>query len=1015
MFRFMSLKKTAVPVACAVHALFWSYAATAGDDILPPLISGVQTVSSGDTAKPDPSGTGLDSGSGSAGTLIISNGATLDPDGKTITVNGDVSNAFGGAIVFEAGSQYPASTSGGITLRMNGTPPGDDWDYWFDFDQLYAGNVPDYSNAYAYAAPKIWSKGVMANASELLSDITFSGGEVLFNINEDTEYTGNFQANASSGNGRLAFLVDQGRTFTLSGDVNFNSPYGTGYFFVWTMDGAAVSINGDVGARFMIIDGRGKTAINGNVNVSGTMMFYSGTRDTATSGISRRFGDSATDTVTVGGSLLIESGDTEFMGPVYLTGTSMNPGERLQIYNATSYDLTRFADQPITRFRSTLTTADIDFIAWEGETHLEGAVNSFGTGNISIGINPADFADGSPWAIGAIADFGSVEKMNAHRRLYLLGSKAELFLDSAGMSLVASNVQVQRHGRLILTRNAALTGNLDVAAAGPIDIAGFKTASSVPGGTVDLGLSALTVSGNATFGQGSELRVSHNLTSTGKITVSGTATIGDSVKVVFAEEATGKKPVEVNSGNRVLFTAGSFADDTVFVSNTYTLVKSGNDIVLGEIIKGGGNSPGGVYIMPSEAYSALGSNGNIVAGIALIGSIVDEDALPGSAKEQLQQRILGAVHAAVDGLGDDPAALGLAIAQLAGSEALSTANAAAETSNLVVSAIGTRFAAIHSYESFPPSAGYADSLNRLWVSGYGNWSRQRDHGGTGGYRYDTKGVVIGYDREFSAVEDLTVGLATAWTDGKLKNNDGRASTDVKTISLNLYGNYKFENGMFIDALIGYGHSENDADIFQIIGGARKTASFDTETFQAAFDLGYFIRLSDQFNLAPSIGLHYLSVRQDGWTEQIAADPANLAVANWFGGVSRSYLDIPVEFTLSGELQAGSVTIYPKVKTGVIFTANRPDNDMAFGFAGSGKSAVIHGIAPSRTRFQGGVSLGIQATEVLDLFLDYDIEARNGYQSHSGMLGAGFRSDRPCAAPLSRAEEPAGRGSFREPP
>ncbi|MDR2405771.1 MAG: autotransporter outer membrane beta-barrel domain-containing protein [Deltaproteobacteria bacterium] len=584
-------------------------------------------------------------------------------------------------------------------------------------------------------------------------------------------------------------------------------------------------------------------------------------------------------------------------------------------------------------------------------------------------------------------------------------SKAQLFLDRNGLA-IGSSVYVRNSGSLILRQDAKITGSLSVSSPKVISGSGVTTSKSIAGGIVVLGTSTLTVTGAVNFESLSTLVITRTASDTGKI-VSDTSITFASQSII---QVSNQGSPGINSSNSVIATAPTINFSNVTIDG-YSLQKQGNNLVIATSGGSGGTDTpgsggtdtpgsggtdtpgsgsgsgeiGGNTNFPESVADSVTSNPNYGAAISLVDAIVSHP----SEAPVLAAQITKVISAAAEEIEDNPELQIKALAQLAGEEALSSLNASVETAQVVTNAVSSRFAVLHGYSPTAPSAGYGAALNRLWVSAYGNWTKQKNMETIEGYSYDTFGVILGYDREIASIPGLSVGISAAFTDGKLKNNTGYAKTDIKTFSVSAYGSYQFGGGFFVDGLFGFGHSTNDADILQIIGNVRKTAAYDTNSFQAALTFGHDFYLTPNIRLTPSAGVQFVNVKQDGWAESIAADPDRLALAHWFGGSRKTFVDIPLKLALAAKTETGGVVFSTEVRAGAILAAKKSDNILQMGFVGSGRSALINGIDSTKTRFTGGVSLGIQINETVDVFIDYDLETRKKYISHSAAAGIGF--------------------------
>ncbi|MDR0622772.1 MAG: autotransporter domain-containing protein [Deltaproteobacteria bacterium] len=492
--------------------------------------------------------------------------------------------------------------------------------------------------------------------------------------------------------------------------------------------------------------------------------------------------------------------------------------------------------------------------------------------------------------------------------------------------------------------------------------------------TASVGHNTLTVTGDAWFKDGSTIKLSRDATSSGKVVVGGITTIEAGAKLLWGDI----QSTEVNAGNKTVLTSGGFANANVFTNPIFSFQQSGNDIVVKDYL-GVGNVVEDVA--SAGGASVTGNESRAVALIdALIGGIV-------SASSDLVSRLIQNVEA-ISELAEagSPGAL-VSLKQLIGEEPLPYIEAHHQTllrQNRVVAK--RRDFLIASAAETAPAAGYNGAANRLWFSGFGNYAKQKD-GDEFGYRYSSTGLIFGYDREI--VPGFTLGVNGAFSVGNLKNNDRLAETDVRTASFGLYGLYQFDNGAFLHGNVGFGWSDYDATIYLGYINATKAGTFKSRSFSVGLGGGYRFNLADNVSLTPTIDFEYAHIRQDGWRERIVSDPNNQAIANWFGDMSRSYLDIDLSVKLESVHRLGSAIVKPEIHAGVIFTPHSRNDDLRVGFTGTDGTLTLHGLEPGRTRFKGGLGLKAQLNDNVDLGFTYELELRNDYVAHFGQLGLGI--------------------------
>jgi outer membrane autotransporter protein len=491
--------------------------------------------------------------------------------------------------------------------------------------------------------------------------------------------------------------------------------------------------------------------------------------------------------------------------------------------------------------------------------------------------------------------------------------------------------------------------------------------------SIDVGLNTLNISGDTWFKNGSSYTLQRTASATGKITIGGVTHIDDDVKLII----TGSNVV--NAGNSVILTsAGGFADQNVFVNALYELEKTTNDIRIGDF-KGSGS-----IINQAGGRAGGGSSPNLGHIAVLVDSI-----LSSSDNVIVQGKIIDTLFA-IENLydGGHGSEADKAVRQLIGEDALTAIHANIENVHQVRSALGRRMSSIRNV-SAPPSSGSEDALSRVWAAGFGSWAKQKDAEGLFGYKYRTAGVILGFDYKVAAVPGLTLGINGSLSRGKMENNDHYSETDIDSYGIGIYGMYEAANGFFAEANMGFGWSENDLETVSVLTGSKRKADFDSKTFQVGLNLGYTFRLADNVSLIPTAGLQYIRVKQDGWREKLSDPNLSDIPAHWFGDSKQDFLEIPVSLKLESTHQVGSVTISPEVHVGVIFTANDPKSSMRMGFVGSDRSVSLTGVDSGKNRFQAGTSVKIQASDLVDIFVSYEMETRSKYTSHYGHLGIGF--------------------------
>jgi outer membrane autotransporter protein len=324
---------------------------------------------------------------------------------------------------------------------------------------------------------------------------------------------------------------------------------------------------------------------------------------------------------------------------------------------------------------------------------------------------------------------------------------------------------------------------------------------------------------------------------------------------------------------------------------------------------------------------------------------------------------------------------------ISGESVINAYTAVMETALKTQGVVFKRLDRIHdAMTSVPPAAGGADSFNRVWAGGFGSWARQKNRGEIFGYDYNSGGFSIGYDRRAEDVPGLRFGIATSFSFGKIDSKSGDSSIDADTAGLGIYGSYMLNTGLFFDASFAYGHSENDSSV-RTLAGAHKKGSFDIDTWQLGARAGYVIDLGTA-KLTPTVGLRYLNAEQDGFAEHIIGSPA-LTLANTFNKKRDHIFEIPVLLKFNGTFETGQARIIPELRLGYTFAANRPDSDLQVGVVGGPGHFTARGIRAARGTFQAGAGAKFEVNDLVDVFVNYDLDAASGYVSHNAAAGVGF--------------------------
>lgn len=509
-----------------------------------------------------------------------------------------------------------------------------------------------------------------------------------------------------------------------------------------------------------------------------------------------------------------------------------------------------------------------------------------------------------------------------------------------------------------------------------------REVSVLKGGALTL-LSNATIAGNASFANGSALVIGaeesdgvYGLTVTGSVDIETGATA-----TVLGLDPTKTKDFAILTAQGGL--DGMFALDGL---SLYKLRADGDKIVTD-----GRNSVADII----AEVPGIG-NDNAHNGAQLI-DIVFDDA---NADRTLQINLGDSVTKALS-IADTDMHLGqIAFSQLFAEYATTGASASYSTAQNFSSGImghqtqlrdtgmadASDVSAPSGYASLrATNQGYSSSFNpnRIWAGGFGAWTRQKDKDNQFGYKYNSGGFILGYDRE---VGNMVFGISSAYSNGRIKNNEGYTKTDVDTFNVGLYASYNHCSGFFADLNAGFGYAWNKVKTNDVINGGTKEGKYRNTSLYAGLKLGYDIAPGNGFHIIPSVGVDYTHVRQNAWSERVQNAGQ---IANWFDKTNSDYVSIPIGVRLNKTFVINEcASITPEIRGSWIYEAKDPKSRIRMGYVGSGASTTLYGIDSGRSR--GLVGAGLKAKiKNIDAFVDYNYEFRSGYKNHNVMAGLGL--------------------------
>jgi uncharacterized protein with beta-barrel porin domain len=321
---------------------------------------------------------------------------------------------------------------------------------------------------------------------------------------------------------------------------------------------------------------------------------------------------------------------------------------------------------------------------------------------------------------------------------------------------------------------------------------------------------------------------------------------------------------------------------------------------------------------------------------------------------------------------------------------------AAQVANLAVtpttSAIETHQLAMGESNASGAAAGSAPHAYGLWGQVQGGVAQRNSDATTDGYQSSNFGLVSGLD--FHVDPDTTVGAAFSWMRGWSWGEQGETGSFVASDSYQLtaYGQH-YWGQFFVDGQVGVGYDtfrqRRNIGYLGVTGNNMAYANFDGQHYLAKLGGGYDIPMSGGVTLTPLAGLQGLRAVSAGYTETSAAE--NLAVKR--RGVQSLTQDIGGKVSWSSSTDWGTLT--PELRLawvhdyiqGQLNTAATVVGGLGGGSLGASTSFPSLTARPASDGARVNVAATLDTVGDMSLRAEYEGEARQNYQSHTGMLKA----------------------------
>ncbi len=202
----------------------------------------------------------------------------------------------------------------------------------------------------------------------------------------------------------------------------------------------------------------------------------------------------------------------------------------------------------------------------------------------------------------------------------------------------------------------------------------------------------------------------------------------------------------------------------------------------------------------------------------------------------------------------------------------------------------------------------------------------------------------------------------------------------------LYASY--EHGpWFLDGVFSYARNDYDGTRYITVGGVNRVASGDYGADQVAVKAtaGREYGFNSNAYLNPYVGLHYIYLGVDGYTEK-GAGAANLTVQDETTQALQSTLGVSVRKEMK---MPNGFQVVPEAHVAWLHEFLDEGQTNTSSFTGGGASFTSRGFDPANDSLNVGVSLAVYSRSNFDVKATYDFEVKDDYYSHSGMLAVHY--------------------------
>lgn len=264
-----------------------------------------------------------------------------------------------------------------------------------------------------------------------------------------------------------------------------------------------------------------------------------------------------------------------------------------------------------------------------------------------------------------------------------------------------------------------------------------------------------------------------------------------------------------------------------------------------------------------------------------------------------------------------------------------------------------------------------------WVKGSFTQATQKAHGGSQGYKLDSKGVTVGIDTG----DESLVGIAYSFFKNDVKNKTvSKNKEDITSHTISAYVKYVAKPEIFISGQGQFGIAEikkkrATGDLANNIVTAKPKAT----SLGAKAEIGYDYTVMEGVHLIPAVGISYADVKVKGYKE--SGSGLNRKV----GKINASRTSGIASLTAKYFTDMGSMKIVPEIHANVDYAFSSKNGNTVVTLIEGMPSITTPSKKLEKGRYNVGAAVKAIQSERLEFSAGYDFGFAKKFQSHTGTL------------------------------